>query len=131
VTNRPTLASLAPIPTTNPPGTHATNRSTTPATLEAALALPATFGTTPAPMEEVLDARANDWSPCRPCDSFRDYSSNPFGPFKTNSVNPATIQATPALPATLAAALEPMVGVVASLVVAPVIIPTQQPNITL
>jgi hypothetical protein len=46
-------------------------------------------------------------------------------------VNPATIQATPALPATLATMLEPMVGVLAGLVIAPVIIPTQEPNITL
>jgi hypothetical protein len=43
-------------------------------------------------------------------------------------VNPATIQATPALPATLATTLEPTVGVLADLVIAPVIIPPQRPN---
>jgi hypothetical protein len=55
--NRLTLASLAPepIPTTNPQETLPRNRLTTPATLQqATLALPATFGTTPAPMEEAL-----------------------------------------------------------------------------
>jgi hypothetical protein len=41
----------------------------------------------------------------------------------TNPVSPATIQPTPALPATLATTLEPMVGVLAGLVIAPVIIP--------
>jgi hypothetical protein len=41
----------------------------------------------------------------------------------TNPVNPATILAKPALPATLATMIEPMVGVFAGLVIAPVIIP--------
>jgi hypothetical protein len=46
-------------------------------------------------------------------------------------VNPARIQATPALPVTLATTLEPMVGVLADLVIVPMIIPTQRPKITL
>jgi hypothetical protein len=57
-TNWPSLASLALIPMMTPQETHPANLLTTPATLLATLTLPATFGITPAPMEEALPSLA-------------------------------------------------------------------------
>jgi hypothetical protein len=71
-----TLASLAPRLTTNQHQTHPVNRSIRPATRQATLALPATLGTTPAPMEEaIIDT----------CDSSCD---EPAGPWTYSSDEP-------------------------------------------
>jgi hypothetical protein len=91
--------------------------SVNPATIQATTALPATLVTALEPLVGVLAdlVIAPVINPTTPL----DHLTSPV----TNPVNPATIQARPALPATLAMTLEPMVGVLADLVIAPVIIP--------
>jgi hypothetical protein len=87
-----------------------------PVTIQATPALPATVVTAFEPMVGVLAGLAIALMiiPATLLDHFTSPAMNP--------VNPARIQATPALPETLTTALEPMVGVLADLVIAPVII---------
>jgi hypothetical protein len=89
-----------------------------PARIQATPALPATLTTTLEPMIGVL-ADLVIVAPVIIPATLLDHFTSPV----TNPVNPATIQATPALPATVATALEPMVGVLTDLVIALMIIP--------
>jgi hypothetical protein len=130
VINRATLASLAPIPARNPQDTHLTSRLTTPATMQATLALPATFGTTPALMEEALAnlAAAPVMNPT-------------LGPIPTMNppethlpdrlTAPAAIQATLILPGTFGMTPTPMKEVLASLATAPVMNPVTLASLAL